>query len=252
MNELRKRIRKLRKYNAGQLVHQINHVNSALIGIGNYYQPATWVNIDLNKYANSLNYTAYKTLKSKGGRWIPAQQCINLSERHAKYTTSIPAIQFNGLNIGITSLGFIKWEKAQLKNPKETPYTPEGRKAYYGRTLKRERLARDDITMSLTLSQVIAKGMTESKYNFEYLMNRAYAFNRDKRRCRVCGEPIIGYELETHHINPNLPIDQINKVNNLASTHQKCHKLIHHGQDVSSLVNKKIYQKIMKFREKLS
>lgn len=251
-DELKKRTRELRKFNSDQLVHQINDLNSALIGIGNYYQPATMVNIELHKYAYSLGYTAYKSLKSKGGQWIPANKCCNLPFRHQNYTSQIPAINHNGLTIGITNLGFVKWEKAYLKNHRETPYTPEGRKAHYERTLKRERLARDDITMSLTLSNLIAKGMTEPRYNFEYLMNRGYAFNRDKGQCKVCGEPIIGYVLETHHINPKLPIDQINKVSNLASTHQKCHKLIHCDQNVLNQVGKKIYQKILKFRERLS
>ena len=66
--------------------------------------------------------------------------------------------------------------------------------------------------MSLTLSSLIAKGMTDYKYNFEYLMNRAYAFKRDKGQCKVCGEPIIGHELETHHIKPKLPTNLVNKV----------------------------------------
>jgi len=252
VNELRKRIRMIRRFNGKQLVNEINNLNSALIGIGNYYQAATWVNIELNKFAYSLRYTAYKALKAAGGQWTPAVKCSNLIQRHEHYTTKIPAIKYNGLTIGITSLGFVKWRKANLKNPIETPYTPEGRKANYERTLKRERMARDDVTMSLTLSSLIAKGMTDYKYNFEYLMNRAYAFNRDKGQCKVCGESIIGHELETHQINPKLPTNLVNKVSNLASLHQTCHRLVHKGLDVSKLVKAKVYQKILKYRERLS
>ncbi|SFR11579.1 Reverse transcriptase (RNA-dependent DNA polymerase) [Desulfoscipio geothermicus DSM 3669] len=252
VNELKKRIKQLRKYNEEQLIHQINVINSAITGIGNYYKPATMVNIELNKYANSLKFTAYKALKPKGVHWTSANEVNNLINRHAGYTTKIPAIKHNELTIGITSLGFIKWEKAYLKNPIETPYTPEGRKAYYERTTKKQPLPRDDITMSLTLSELIAKGLKEPKYNFEYLMNRAYAFNRDKRKCKICSNLIIGHELETHHINPNLPLDQINKVPNLASTHKWCHDLIHSTKDVSRLVNKKTYNKILEFRNKLN
>jgi len=210
------------------------------------------VNIELNKYANSLRYTSYKALKPKGAQWTPANEVNNLINRHAEYTTQIPAIKYNELIIGVTSLGFVKWEKAQLKNPIETPYTPEGRNAYYERTTKKQPLPRDDITMSLTLSELIAKGLTDSKYNFEYLMNRAYAFNRDKWKCKVCSKPILGNELETHHIDPNLALDQINKVPNLASVHKWCHDLIHSTKDVSHLVSKKDYNKILKFRKKLN
>jgi group II intron reverse transcriptase/maturase len=195
VDELRKHIKQLRKYSGKQLIHQINVVNSAITGIGNYYKPATRVNIELNKYANSLNYTAYKATKGKGALWTPANKVNNLINRHANYTTQIPAIKVEGITIGITSLGFVKWKKAYLKNPIETPYMPEGRKAYHERTNKHPPLARDDITMSLTLSELITKGMTHPRYNFEYLMNRAYAFNRDKSKCKVCSEPIAGYEL---------------------------------------------------------
>ncbi|WP_313885517.1 reverse transcriptase domain-containing protein [Desulfallas sp. Bu1-1] len=252
INELRKQTKQLRKYNGKQLIHQIITLNSAITGIGNYYKPATMVNIELNKYADSLLYTASKALKPKGAHWTPANKVNNLINRHTGYITKIPAIKYNELTIGVTSLGFIKWEKAHLKNPIETPYTPEGRKAYYERTSKKQPLPRDDITMNLTLSELIAKGLADPKYNFEYLMNRAYAFNRDKGKCKVCGNPIIGYELETHHINPDLPLNQINKVPNLASTHKWCHNLIHSTKDVSHLVDKKTHKRILKLREKLN
>jgi len=157
VDELRKRTRKLRKLKGKQLIDAINNLNSAIIGIGNYYQAATWVNIEFSKYAYSLGYTAYKALKPKGGQWTPADKCSNLKLRHEHYTTKIPAINYNGLTIGITNLGFVKWQKANLKNPIETPYTPKGRKANYERTLKRERLARDDIIMSPTLSSLMPK-----------------------------------------------------------------------------------------------
>jgi len=252
VDELRKHIRQIRRYNGKQLIHQINVVNSKIIGIGNYYEPATMVNVELNKYAYSLGYTAYKSLKGKGGKFTPANKVNNLINRHKEYTTDIPAIQLEGITVGVTNLGFTEWDKAYLKNPIETPYTPEGRIAYYKRTSKTQAKARDDITLSLTTSELISKGMTQPLYNFEYLMNRAYAFNRDKGKCRICGESIAGHELETHHIDPNLPIEKVNKVPNLASTHRNCHKLIHNGTDVSRMVNKKTYQKILKLRERFN
>jgi hypothetical protein len=55
------------------------------------------------------------------------------------------------------------------------------------------------------------------KRNFEYYMNRGYALNRDKCRCKVCATLLLRGNLHTHHKNPFLPLDQINKVRNLAS-----------------------------------
>jgi group II intron reverse transcriptase/maturase len=169
IKELKGKIRQLRKHSGKDLIHQINLVNSIITGIGNYYKPATMVNIELKKYANILRYTAYKAIKSKGGKWIPANKVNNLINRHARYTTQIPAIMYEEVTIGITSLGFVNWKRAHFKNPIETPYTPEGRKAYYERTSKASSLARDDITMSLTLSELIAEGLTRPRYNFEYI-----------------------------------------------------------------------------------
>jgi len=86
--------------------------------------------------------------------------------------------------------------------------------------------------------------------NFEYLLNIPYALNRDKGRCRICGEYLSIVDTQTHHINPKLPSNQVNKVMNLASTHKKCHKMIHDKKDHSYLGDT-IWNKIIKFRKKL-
>lgn len=57
-------------------------------------------------------------------------------------------------------------------------------------------------------------------------------------------------DAHTHHINPKLPIDKVNKVSNLASTHGKCHRKIHDNKDYSHL-EEKIWKKIVKFRNHL-
>ncbi len=252
VDELRQDCHRLRRFSGKDLIHQINLVNSKIVGVGQYYQPATMVNIELNKYADSLNYTAYKALKEKGGTWTPANQVRNLPARHAGYTTQIPAIEYEGLKIGVTSLGFVRWKRANLKNPIETPYTLEGRKALKDRTGRFKRKARDDPAMSLTLSALVAKGMTDMKYNFEYVMNRAYAYNRDLGVCRVCGEYVDPQHLNVHHQRPYLPLDQVNKVGELITLHVWCHQTVHNTEDVSQAVSNKVWKKIEKLREKLS
>ena len=87
-------------------------------------------------------------------------------------------------------------------------------------------------------------------YNFEYTLNRGYAFNRDRGRCRVCGEFILD-RVYWHHANPNLPMNQINRVPNVVSTHVKCHEMLHDGKDHSSLP-RKIWLKMQRLREKLN
>ena len=47
-------------------------------------------------------------------------------------------------------------------------------------------MARADELLSDSLINLIGKGITDNKYNFEYAMNRAYVFNIDKGNCRIC------------------------------------------------------------------
>ena len=110
--EIRKEIKQLRKISdKNQLIHQINIINSKIRGLGQYYKIATWVNIDLSKYAKTLLYAAYKALAKYGGKWTPANQVNNLTTIHEEYTKQIPAIEHKDMKLGITSLAFIKWKK---------------------------------------------------------------------------------------------------------------------------------------------
>jgi hypothetical protein len=252
VQEVHKELKSLKKLDGKNLIHRINVINSKIVGMGNYYRAATRVNESLAKYAYRLNYTAFKALKPKDGKWVPANKANNLTGRHTGYATQIPAITYEGLTVGITSLGFVKWQKTPLKSQQETPYTPEGRKLYAERTAKARGRPRDDLAMSLTLSEMIAKGLTDAKYNFEYLLNRAYAYNRDKDSCRVCGEWVEPSQLEVHHARPYLPLAEVNKVSELVTLHKSCHDLVHSQQDVSEKVSKKVWNRILKLRGKLT
>ena len=83
-------------------------------------------------------------------------------------------------------------------------------------------------------------------------MNRAYALNRDKLKCRVCGGWLVACTPYTHRINPNLPLNKVNRVNNLVSVHRKCLNVINNpGADISEF-EAKAQKKIIGYREKLN
>lgn len=82
-------------------------------------------------------------------------------------------------------------------------------------------------------------------------MNRAYALNRDRLKCRVCGKWLIDSTPYTHRINPRLPLDRVNRVNNLISVHRKCYQAINTpGMDVS-IFDADAQKRIRNYREKL-
>lgn len=263
IKEIRKKIRKLRRIKLinntnfkEELINEINKVNSVIRGVIQYYSMSQRVNMELQKYDDRLVYTAYKAIKPFGGKWTKAKETSNLIRVHSQYESKIPAIEYNNIFIGITRLMFARFNKVKLKNQAETPYSSEGRKLYYNEDNKREPLLRMDDFLSLHLSELIAtkqlaKG-TLSKYNFEYFMNRAYAFNRDRGKCRACSEDIWSpKDVHIHHVRPYLPLNKVNRVDQLATMHKLCHERVHSPNDFSHLYDKKSWKKILDFREKL-
>lgn len=252
VKEIHTQIKKIRKIpDKNKVVHEINVVNSKIRGIIQYYEPATRVYKVLAKFGHYLTYAAYKSLKEYGGKWTPAKTVYNLPSVHQDYESTIPAITVEGITVGITDIRFCKWRKTKLKNPKETPYTEDGRLIYQKRSNSKPPLARMDEYFNLQFSKVLAYHRS-SLYNFEFYLNRIYAFNRDKGKCRICGESLHPQNLHTHHVQPTLPLDKVNKVPNLASVHASCHKWIHDGTDLSEILSPKIRRKVNDFREKLS
>lgn len=251
VKEIHKYIKTIRKAtNEDILLFRISRANLMIRGVINYYQAATWGYPVLSKYALTLLYAGYKTLKKFGGKWTKAKLTDNLYHVHYRYTTQIPAVQIHNMTIGLTSLSFCRFTKVLLKSQAETPYSAEGRTIHYNLTEKKTLLARIEDLYSESSMKFKAFYSSNSIYNLEYFLNRAYAYNRDKGKCRVCGNDIDPRDLHCHHIDNTLLKSQINKVLNLASTHSSCHTLIHNNSDISQF-NSKIQKRILGFRNKI-
>lgn len=188
----------------------------------------------------------------KYNEWqIPLKDLSNLPHRHEGYISKTFAIPYEDMWIGIT-MAFITHVRYEVKpfNQKMTPYTSEGRKIYVSYRNKNKPLPKDRPSIN-TSDDLRMAVYAENKMNFEYFMNREYAFNRDKGKCRCC--KTLLYENPTancHHVDNKLPIDKINKVNNLAWVCRSCHLMIH-GSEIPESLDTKVVKKIEKFREKL-
>ncbi len=87
--------------------------------------------------------------------------------------------------------------------------------------------------------------------NFEYYMNREYAYNRDKGKCKCCGEFFSKLvPKHCHHVNNRLPLNRINKVSNLAWLCKPCHYMVHNSP-IPDRTDLKTVRKILKYRERL-
>jgi group II intron reverse transcriptase/maturase len=255
--KLKKNIHDFKKSaNIENLIHKINLYNCRVRGILNYYKVASHIYLGVSKIAYELSGLVFKVLRSCKApvKWIPADETRNLTEIHKIRKQLIPAIKYKDFWIGVTNLNFVKWELVSLKNPKETIYTAEGRELYRRRTGKQRSLNRKDLTLSIKYSEIISHSKKNSKsiYNFEFFMNRGYVYNVDKGRCRVCGNVIEdNTDIEAHHINLTLPMDKINRVQNLATVHSHCHNMIHSSKDFSNVIPEKMRKKVLSFRSKL-
>jgi len=243
-------IRKTSTVDKDRLIQNITRVNSIIVGLINYYSMCDQISVVIRKYAWLLKYTAYKSLKRYGGKWIRANEVSNLIGLHYGHKANIPAIKYKEMFIGVTDINFAKWENPVQKNQGETPYTPEGRELYNKRMRRKGLRVRTDEVNS-TAHAFFIRMSKSPLYNFEYFMNRPYTYNRDKGKCKICGGYVEPNEARFHHVEKKLPVNQINKVKNLATVHQYCHDLIHNNSEPESL-SEKTMKNLNKYRRKLN
>ncbi|KUO72331.1 MAG: group II intron reverse transcriptase/maturase [Desulfosporosinus sp. BRH_c37] len=234
-----------------QVIHSINLINSKIRGLINYHSSCSWVNVAMQEFGQRIALVAHGRLKQYKGKWIPAKETQNLNNVHKNYSQKIPAIKYGDIYIGVTNLVFCNWERIFQKNQNETPFTEEGRQKHFKRTKKKRRNARLEDILTEKTSMLIANGMTDKSYNFEYYMNRAYALNRDNVKCRCCGKWLYTGIVCTHRINPYLPINKVNKVSNLASMDKDCFEVVNVAKASISHLEPETRRKIENFRKRL-
>ena len=138
-----------------EVINEINRLNSKIRGIVNYYSNCTWVSKAMGKHAWRLNTAAMRRLKQYKAKWIPAKETRNLPRVHENYRTKIPAISYQGMHIGVTSLSFCKWAKSTVKNHEETPFTKTGRGINFKRTKRKRQNDRLDDMHSDRTGEII-------------------------------------------------------------------------------------------------
>lgn len=146
-----------------------------------------------------------------------------------------------------TDLNFAKRTNPLPKNQKENPFTPEGRELYNKR-MRKKRVGERADEMNRSEHAFHLRMQKHPLYNFEFFMNRAYAYRRDWGKCKTCGGYVLPNEAETHHMNPRLPKEMVNKVQNLAAMHEYCHTLVHSDKTVENLTDQ-TQKKLAKYRK---
>ena len=232
---------------------QIEKVNSQIVGLAEHYKHVLCSDA-YHKIDYTVNKCAYKTFKRLFGKrvqehLIPLQSLANRPQRHEDHRDTALAVKVDGVWVGFTKAYLTHARHSPRSfNQTITPYTVEGRELYYQKAKKqapKDRLPLYDGTNLLELAP------RKALYNFEYFMNREYAFNRDRGVCRCCRTTLNLGHCQCHHINPFLTPTQVNKVPNLAWVCDTCHEAIH-GKGLPAYATERIKSKIRTFQVKLT
>ena len=257
---LQDEVRKIRALdNVESQVAQIQYINSVIMGLAQYLQTAICSNAfhSIDRRVDLTALAVWKKMfpKSYNEMQVPMKQLCNLPQRHAGYESKTFALLVNDKWFGIT-YAFITHSNYEKKpfDQKMTPYTADGRARYVAYRTKHEPLPMDRPSINTPEDLLLAlssKGK-HRKYNFEYFMNREYAFNRDHGKCKCCGVHLTDDSpRHCHHVKNTLHIGEINKVKNLAWLCERCHSLIHSKDAIPSGLNPKAIKKIETYRTKL-
>lgn len=238
---------------------QIQYVNSIIMGLAQYLQPsicsAAYHAID--RRINNTALAVWKNLfpKRYNQMQVPLQTLCNLPHRHEGYKSKTFAIEIEGKWFGITC-AFITHAKYETRpfNQHMTPYTEEGRRIYVSYRTKHKPLPCDRPSIN-TPEDILLSAYARGKgwkANFEYFMNREYAYNRDKGKCKCCGRFFSdNLPKHCHHVNNKLPVEKTNKVSNLAWLCVPCHRMVHNSP-IYPGTDQKTIRKIEQYKQKLT
>lgn len=231
---------------------QIQRVNSMIVGLAQYLQPSICSHA-FHAIDRRINNTALAVWKKRFPKHynkyqVPMEKLCNLPHRHEGYKSKTFAIPIEGEWFGIT-YAFITHSKYESRpfDQRMTPYTEEGRRIYsYYRSKSKPRPC--DRPSVNTARDIQLSVYAKTVFNFEYFMNREYAYNRDKGKCKCCKKPLfLDSKKYCYHVKGELPLEKVNKVQNLIWLCNDCYRMVNNGP-IPPDIDEKVLKKIQKYR----
>ena len=191
---------------------QIQRVNSMIVGLAQYLKPSICSHA-FHAIDRRINNTALAVWKKRFPKHynkyqIPLERLCNLPHRHEGYKSKTFAVPIEGEWFGIT-MAFITHSKYEGKpfDQRMTPYTEEGRRIYSYYRNKSKPLPCDRPSVN-TARDIQLSVYAKTVFNFEYFMNREYAYNRDKGKCKCCKKPLFLDDKKfCYHVKGELPLE---------------------------------------------
>ena len=233
---------------------QIQRINSMIVGLAQYLQPSICSHAfhAIDRRINNTALTVWKKRfpKHYNKYQIPMERLCNLPHRHEGYKSKTFAVPIEGEWFGIT-MAFITHSKYESKpfDQRMTPYTEEGRRIYSYYRSRRKPLPCDRPSVN-TARDIQLSVYAKTVFNFEYFMNREYAYNRDKGKCKCCKKPLfLDSKKYCYHVKGELPLEKVNKVQNLIWLCNDCYRMVNNGP-IPPNTDEKVLKKIQKYKQK--
>lgn len=233
---------------------QIQRVNSMIVGLAQYLQPSICSHA-FHAIDRRINNTALAVWKRRFPKHynkyqIPLEKLCNLPHRHEGYKSKTFAVPIEGEWFGIT-YAFITHSKYESKpfDQRMTPYSEEGRRIYSYYRNRSKPLPCDRPSVN-TARDIQLSVYIKTVFNFEYFMNREYAYNRDNGKCKCCKTPLfLDDKKYCYHIKGELPLDKVNKVQNLIWLCNSCYRMVNNGP-IPPNIDEKVLKRIEKYKQK--
>ncbi|EOS37955.1 hypothetical protein C808_03159 [Lachnospiraceae bacterium M18-1] len=231
---------------------QIQRVNSMIVGLAQYLQPSICSHA-FHAIDRRINNTALAIWKRRFPKHynkyqIPLEKLCNLPHRHEGYKSKTFAVPIEGEWFGIT-MAFITHSKYETRpfDQRMTPYTEEGRRIHSYYRNKSKPLPCDRPSVN-TARDIQLSVYAKTVFNFEYFMNREYAYNRDKGKCKCCKKPLFLDDKKfCYHVKRELPLEKVNKVQNLIWLCNDCYRMVNNGA-IPPDIDEKVLKKIQKYK----
>jgi RNA-directed DNA polymerase len=235
--EAKKRILKLR---ASPTAQNALLFNSFVLGIHNYFNRATHVNIEFSRLAYELRTFMYNRLKSVGKYEHPTNPPPTYKKLY-----NLGFKTFKVANVYLFPLANVKTRNNMNFTQSLTPYTESGRERIH----KQLQMDIQREISYLMKSNILTRSV-------EYMDNRISRYSMKMGKCEITGVFLYASNVHCHHYIPK-HLGGNDKFNNLRILHKEVHKLIHQTdkKTIDILITKlgittPMVQKINKYREK--
>lgn len=195
---------------ASPTTQNVLRFNSFVLGIHNYFNGATHVNLEFSRLAYDLKAFLYNRLRPVGKYGRP----INPSVTYKKfYSTTSKTFEIAGVHL--FPIADVRTVNTMNFSPSLSLFTEEGRTKIYDKLNLDVRLGISGLMKSFLPNRTV-----------EYMDNRISRYSMKMGKCELTGWDLTASEVHCHHYVPK-HLGGTDEFRNLRILHEDIHRLVH-------------------------